>query len=235
MFRWYAESDGMVVPVSQSLRAADALPPSPPPTPPSRRGPSPRLRAGPALHRARGLRGQHRRRAAHPQHRARIDYGLAAAQWSLTITFLVGAVSCPVIGRVGDGPRAHPRAARRLSLMVARQRAVRAARMLRAAHRRARAAGPGLSLMPVAMASARDHLPATRARSTIATLSVTAVVGVGLGYPAHGVHRRPLGLHACLLGRRRVRRDRPSIRERAHASRAAVRLAHAVRRAAARS
>jgi len=35
------------------------------------------------------------------------DYGvsLSSAQWSLTITLLAGAISTPVLGRLGDGPR----------------------------------------------------------------------------------------------------------------------------------
>jgi predicted MFS family arabinose efflux permease len=38
------------------------------------------------------------------------DYGvtLGTAQWSLTITLLVGAVTSPVVGRLGDGPRRRP-------------------------------------------------------------------------------------------------------------------------------
>ena len=39
--------------------------------------------------------------------------------------------------------------------------------------------------MPVTMAVARRQLPAERAASTIAILSVTAAVGVGLGLPDH--------------------------------------------------
>lgn len=30
------------------------------------------------------------------------------AQWSLTVTLLVGAVTTPVMGRLGDGPRRRP-------------------------------------------------------------------------------------------------------------------------------
>jgi MFS family permease len=33
---------------------------------------------------------------------------LPAAQWSLTITLLVGAVATPVVGRLGDGPHRRP-------------------------------------------------------------------------------------------------------------------------------
>ena len=47
--------------------------------------------------------------------------------------------------------------------------------------------GLGLALMPLTMASARDHLPAGPARAdVIALLSVVGAVGVGLGYPITG-------------------------------------------------
>lgn len=34
----------------------------------------------------------------------RFDTSLGSAQWSLTLTLLLGAISSPVIGRLGDGP-----------------------------------------------------------------------------------------------------------------------------------
>jgi MFS family permease len=46
--------------------------------------------------------------------------------------------------------------------------------------------GLGLALMPLTMASARDHLPTGHAGRTIATLSVIGAAGVGLGYPITG-------------------------------------------------
>ena len=47
--------------------------------------------------------------------------------------------------------------------------------------------GVGLALLPLVMGVARDHFEPARARSVLATLSVTAVVGIGLGYPLTGV------------------------------------------------
>ena len=46
--------------------------------------------------------------------------------------------------------------------------------------------GLGLALMPLTMASARDHLPRGEAIQTIAMLSVVGAAGVGLGYPITG-------------------------------------------------
>jgi len=33
-----------------------------------------------------------------------LHVSLSAAQWALTVTLLVGAVSAPIMGRLGDGP-----------------------------------------------------------------------------------------------------------------------------------
>ncbi len=118
------------------------------------------------------------------------DYGvpLATAQWSLTITLLVGAVTAPVIGRLSDGPQ-------RLHVLISALTVVTAGSILAALPTGSFALlvtgrglqGVGLGLIPVAIGIARDHLDPGRARSTLATLSVTAVVGVGLGYPLTGL------------------------------------------------
>jgi MFS family permease len=34
-----------------------------------------------------------------------LDVSLSAVQWSLTATLLIGVISSPVMGRLGDGPR----------------------------------------------------------------------------------------------------------------------------------
>ena len=57
--------------------------------------------------------------------------------------------------------------------------------------------GIGLGLVPLAIAVARDALPADRARSAIALLSVTTVAGIGLGYPLAGLVTESSGLAAA--------------------------------------
>ncbi len=116
------------------------------------------------------------------------DYGVSIgnAQWSLTIVLVVGAVATPVVGRFGDGPRSQ------LVLMTALGTLV-LGNLLAAVH------GPfglfifgrglqgiGLALMPLIMGIARDQLPPERVRPALATLSVTAIAGVGFGYPLTG-------------------------------------------------
>ena len=127
------------------------------------------------------------------------DYGvsLGNAQWSLTLTLLVGAVISPVVGRLGDGPR-------RLQVLVGALGIVTAGSVLAALPGLGFAylligrgmQGVGLALLPLAMSVARDHLDPDRSRSTLAVLSVTAVVGVGLGYPITGVIAEHLCFHA---------------------------------------
>ncbi|WP_089243160.1 MFS transporter [Rhodococcoides kyotonense] len=128
-------------------------------------------------------------------------YGVSftSAQWSLTIAMLVGAVTVPILGRLGDGP--HRKQALVGALAVVALGCVLAAvpgnfAMLilgRALQ------GIGLGLMPLAMAVARDHLTPAAARKCVAALSVTAVAGIGLGYPLTGVIAHYWGFHACFV------------------------------------
>ncbi len=129
---------------------------------------------------------------------ARTDHvSLSVAQWSLTITVLVGAVTAPILGRLGDGPS-------RRRVILWSLTAVVAGSVLaaipsggftlllagRALH------GFGLGLMPLTMAVARDALPPARAVPTIALLSIATAAGAGLGYPITGLLDQTLGLHA---------------------------------------
>ena len=127
------------------------------------------------------------------------DYrvSLGNAQWSLTLTLLVGAVISPVVGRLGDGPR-------RRQVLVGSLGVVALGSVLAALPGLGFTylligrglQGVGLALLPLAMSVARDHLDQARSRSTLAVLSVTAVVGVGLGYPITGVIAEHLSFHA---------------------------------------
>lgn len=111
------------------------------------------------------------------------DVSLAAAQWSLTCTMLAGAAATPVIGRMSAG-RARMRAvvlglggATLGGLLCALPLgfgAFLAGRTLQ---------GLGYGLTPVAIAIAREALPAERRAGAISILSVTTVAGAGMGYP----------------------------------------------------
>jgi MFS family permease len=122
---------------------------------------------------------------------------LTSAQWSLTVTLVVGAVATPVIGRLGDGPRR--RAVVLTVLAVVLVGSVLAALPLglgwlvlgRGLQ------GLGLGLSPLGIATARTVLQGERARSTASALSVTVAAGVGLGYPLTGLIAELGGVHAA--------------------------------------
>jgi MFS family permease len=59
--------------------------------------------------------------------------------------------------------------------------------------------GVGLGLAPIAMAAARDHLPADRSPGVIGLLSVTGAAGVGAGYPISGLVADGFGVRAAFL------------------------------------
>jgi MFS family permease len=115
------------------------------------------------------------------------DVPLPDAQWSLTITLLVGAVSTPVMGRLGDGPHRRRVVLGVLGLVVVG--GVLAALPLGLGWLLAGRAlqGFGLGLGPVLIAIARDALPPERSRGTIVALALTVVAGLGLGYPLAGL------------------------------------------------
>ncbi|MGH9307067.1 MAG: MFS transporter [Acidimicrobiales bacterium] len=122
---------------------------------------------------------------------------LTAAQWSLTVTLLVGALAAPVIGRTGDGSR------RRATILgaigIVTTGCVLSALPLGFAPFIVGRAlqGFGLGLVPVAMATARDVLPANESRSTIGLLAITTAAGIGLAYPVAGLITQVAGLEAA--------------------------------------
>lgn len=126
-----------------------------------------------------------------------VHVSLASAQWTLTITLLAGAVATPVLGRLGAGP--HRRATILATLAVVVVGSVLTVLPLpfwsllvgRAAQ------GAGLGLTALMMGVARDHLPADRASSTIALVSVASTIGIGVGYPLAGLLTDLGGLRAA--------------------------------------
>ncbi|MGW4486443.1 MFS transporter [Amycolatopsis sp. NPDC004368] len=122
---------------------------------------------------------------------------LGDAQWSLTVTLVVGAMVTPVMGRLGDGPA-------RRGVMLAALGLVVAGCVLAALPAGFPALlvgrglqGAGLGLTPLAIATAREALEPARARSAMAILSITTVAGVGLGYPVTGLVTELGGLGAA--------------------------------------
>jgi predicted MFS family arabinose efflux permease len=114
------------------------------------------------------------------------NVSLESAQWLLTVTLLVGAVASPIFGRLADGPRRRQVILSTLALVtIGSALAALATNFPLLLFGRA-LQGLGQSLVPLAIAVARDRLPAAKVRSGVAILSVTTAAGAGLGYPITG-------------------------------------------------
>jgi MFS family permease len=124
------------------------------------------------------------------------DVSVATAQWSLTLTMLVGAVTTPLIGRVG-GNRPRPTVLVALAvvasglLLCALPMGFTCMLVGRALQ------GVGIALIPLAIAIARTGVPLPRMASTVGLLSVTTVAGSGLGYPLTAIVARQGGISAA--------------------------------------
>jgi predicted MFS family arabinose efflux permease len=121
---------------------------------------------------------------------------LAASQWALTVTLLVGAVATPLMGRLGDGRRRRQTILASVAVMMAG--CVLSALptgfvgfLIGRAFQ-----GVGLGLVPLATAVARDAVGAGRSRPTIALIGITTAAGVGVGYPLVGLLAQYAGLSA---------------------------------------
>jgi MFS family permease len=111
---------------------------------------------------------------------------LSDAQWSLTATLLMGAVSAPIMGRLGDGRWRREAIAGGVVVVLLGCALAAVAPSLPLLVVGRTMQGVGLGLVPLAMAAARDALPAPRVGPAIALLSVAAAAGVGAGYPLSG-------------------------------------------------
>jgi predicted MFS family arabinose efflux permease len=125
-----------------------------------------------------------------------LDLGVSldAAQWTLTVTLFAGAISAPVLGRLGTG--SHRRAATRIALAFVALGGLLTTLPLPFGILLAGRAfqGLGLGVIALLMSVARDHLPDKRAHSTIATISVASTVGIGVAYPLMGLLDQIAGL-----------------------------------------
>lgn len=112
---------------------------------------------------------------------------LSAAQWSLTATLLVGVISSPVMGRLGDGPRRREALLGGLTVVTAGGVIAALAPSLAVLVAGRAMQGVGLGLVPLGMATARDELPPAQVPGMIGLLSVAGAAGVGAGYPISGL------------------------------------------------
>jgi predicted MFS family arabinose efflux permease len=127
----------------------------------------------------------------------RYHVSLAAAQWTLTIALLSGAIATPLLGRLGSGPRRRAVVLDTLAVVVAGS-ALTVLPLPFALLLIGRAAqGVGLGLTALMMAGARAHLPRQRSAGTIALLSVASTAGIGVGYPLAGLLTDLAGIRAA--------------------------------------
>lgn len=115
-----------------------------------------------------------------------LGVSLDAAQWTLTIALLSGAVATPVLGRLGTGARRRAVVLGTLGVVAAGSAATVLPLPLGVLLAGRAAQGCGLALTPLMMAAAREHLGSGRSASAIAMISVASTVGIGVGYPLAG-------------------------------------------------
>lgn len=109
------------------------------------------------------------------------------AQWSLTVALLASAICTPVFGRLADGRFCRATILGVLAGVVLGNVLAAVATNFTVLIVGRALQGAALGLLPMAITVARANLPAERARSAIALLSVTSAAGVGLGYPFTGL------------------------------------------------
>ncbi|TAL21561.1 MAG: MFS transporter [Frankiales bacterium] len=126
-----------------------------------------------------------------------LEVPLGTAQWSLTAALLTGAVSAPILGRLGDGPRRRETLIGALVAVTAGGVIAALAPTLALLVVGRALQGIGLGLVPLTIAAARDHLPPERAPGTIALLAVCAAAGSGAGYPISGLIADRAGVWAA--------------------------------------
>lgn len=119
---------------------------------------------------------------------------LSTAQWSLTEALLVGTVSSPVLGRLGDGRRCKATLLTVLGIVTAGGVVAALAGGIAMLLIGRAFQGVGLGLAPLTIAIARHALPQPKVAPAIAFLSVSGAAGLGAGYPISGLIAGAWGL-----------------------------------------
>ncbi|MEU6573679.1 MFS transporter [Streptomyces sp. NPDC046805] len=124
------------------------------------------------------------------------NVSLGTAQWILTVTLLAGAISGPILGRLGDGPRRKGSIQGALAAVLAGSLLAALAPNFPVLIAGRALQGVGMGLVPLTIAVAREHLQPALLRSGVASLSITTSVGAGIGYPITGLIAQYLNYHA---------------------------------------
>lgn len=124
---------------------------------------------------------------------------IAAAQWSLIMTLLVGVVATPILSRLADG-RSRRAVLVGALLVVALGSLVGGAVPTFPGLLVARALqGLGYAMVPLTLIIAREHLAGPVMHRTLGVLSTSIAVGVGLGNPVVGLCVLLLDYRAAFL------------------------------------
>jgi MFS family permease len=128
---------------------------------------------------------------------ANFHVSLSTAEWVLTAALLTGGVVTPITGRLADGPRQREVILGALTTVMIGSvlSAVATSFPLLVVGRGMQ--GVGLGLLPVTMAIARANLPPEKVAKTIAALSISSIVGVGLGFPLTSVFSEIFNVRAA--------------------------------------
>jgi predicted MFS family arabinose efflux permease len=119
---------------------------------------------------------------------------ISTAQWSLTVTLIVGAVASPVLGRLGDGRHRRQTIIVSLALVTVGGVLTAVAPSFAILLIGRAFQGVGLGLVPLTMATARSELPREKVAPMIAILSVTTAAASGAGYAISGILAQVWGL-----------------------------------------
>ena len=122
---------------------------------------------------------------------------LSTAQWLLTAALMTGALATPAMGRLADGPRKRRVVEVALAVVLAGCVLSAVATNFWIVVIGRGLQGFGLGLLPVTMAIARSQFSPAKASRAIATLSVSAAVGAGLGYPITALIAQLFDFHAA--------------------------------------
>ncbi|WP_139977501.1 MFS transporter [Nocardioides litoris] len=134
-----------------------------------------------------------------PSIAASYDVSLGAAQWALTSTLLAGAVTTPLLGRLGSGRRRRPTILAGVAVVLLGTGLAALPLGFGALVVGRALQGTGLALVPLALAVARDAYGGVDQARALGLLSVTTVAGAGLGYPVTSLVAEHAGLHGAYV------------------------------------
>jgi predicted MFS family arabinose efflux permease len=129
---------------------------------------------------------------------AALEFGVSEgdAQWLLTVAFLSGAVTTPILSRLGDGPYGREAVLWALGAVAVGGLCAAVAPGFGVFLIGRALQGVGMGLVPLTMGIAGANVEPRLAASAIATLSVTTVAGSGVGYPLSALAVESLGFQA---------------------------------------